>query len=467
MYLISCFGFEFPNFCVLLCLILILYYYRTPYNRNLHSNFRNDVNATFKVASKKSHKPPNAPTLLLSPNTVPPPIGVQCTCTPPPDPTFLGCFKDSSSRALPVYVGTLNQDECINSCRSRGYHFAGQQYYNECWCGNSNIDGLASYEENDYAKYGPSTTCTCFDPSFKGHWVNCVYQIPPTSPEYVNNHFQCDDGYSGWCKANYDCLSAFSQGSWEDGCGIKGIAKKWEYRNNWRVQVPPVDNCKVTSPEDLVQWITDPSHWDYNRNDYDFPSISSVAFKTSRFVCAPPADNTNAAVTVSMPVTFFISSIIQFYLSLFHTFSSLFFLLLNEQEMIQAAAVAVHAEEMEMIVSQKQLEKAAAILKVAEVKAAIAKCVEFKSMYMPDGVTPIPGNESPNTQITDPRLPKCFGKGPLCLEPGMVSTRQVQQVTASQEQESALNKFGAGKVLSTSSSGDTSSTTSQSNLGTF
>jgi hypothetical protein len=135
--------------------------------------------------------------------------------------------------------------------------------------------------------------------------------------------------------------------------------------------------------------------------------------------------------------------------------------------MVQATAVAVQAEEMQMFVSQKQLEKAAAILKVIEVKAAIDKCKEFKSMYMPDGVTPIPGNESPNTQITDPRLPKCFGKGALCLEPGMVSSKVVQQISASQEQETALTMFGAGKVLSTASGSTTSSDTSQSTLGTF
>jgi hypothetical protein len=136
--------------------------------------------------------------------------------------------------------------------------------------------------------------------------------------------------------------------------------------------------------------------------------------------------------------------------------------------MVQATAVAVHEDEMEMFVAQKQLEKAAAILKVVEVKAAIEKCKEFKSMYMPDGVTPIPGNESPNTQVTDPRLPKCFGKGALCLEPGMVSSKVVQQISASQEQETALNMFGAGKVLSTTASASTtSSTTSQSTLGTF
>jgi hypothetical protein len=122
---------------------------------------------------------------------------------------------------------------------------------------------------------------------------------------------------------------------------------------------------------------------------------------------------------------------------------------------------------MEMFTAQKNLEKATAILKVVEVKAAIDKCKENKSMYMPDGVTPIPGNESPNTQVTDPRLPKCFGKGPLCLEPGMVSSRQAPQQSATQDQELSLLKFGAGKVLSTTSSGATGTSSTQSNLGTF
>jgi hypothetical protein len=283
-----------------LLLISLPRHRRTPYNRNLHSNFHNVVNATFKVASKKSHKPPNAPTVLLSPNTIPPLVDVQCTCTPPPEPTFIGCFRDSSNRALPVYVGVHNANDCINTCRANGYHYAGRQYSNECWCGNSNSDGLASYEESDYAKYGSSTACTCDDPSFLGNWVNCVYRVPPLTPEYINNHFQCDDGYGGWCKANYDCLSAFNKGSWEDGCGIKGIAKKWEYRNNWRLQIPPSNNCKIVTSDDLVNWVKDTSHWSFTRNDYDVPVISSQASKSSSFVCAPPPENVDTSVTVSL-----------------------------------------------------------------------------------------------------------------------------------------------------------------------
>jgi hypothetical protein len=272
----------------------------TPYNRNLHSDFHHDVNATYKVASKKSHKPPNAPTVLLSPNTIPPPIGVQCSCTPAPDPTFLGCFRDSSSRTLPFYFGQLNKDDCINTCKSNGYHFAGRQHSNECWCGNSNSDGLADYDENDYAKYGPSSACQC-DAGNQGSWVNCVYKVPPTAPEYVNNHFQCDDGYTGWCQANYDCLSSFNKGSWEDGCGLKGIAKKWETRNNWRVKVPPSTDCQVVTPQDLVMWVTQTLNWNYTKNDYDIPVISSqVVTKGFNFLCEPPPDKQDAVVIVSV-----------------------------------------------------------------------------------------------------------------------------------------------------------------------
>jgi len=283
-----------------LLLFLLPRHRRTPYNRNLHSNFHNVVNATFKVASKKSHKPPNAPTVLLSPNTVPPTVSVQCTCIPPPNPQFLGCFRDSSTRALPFYAGQMNKDDCINTCRANGYHYAGRQHANECWCGNANSDGLASYEENDYAKYGPSTACACDDPSFIGGWLNCVYSVPPVIPDYINNHFQCADGYKGWCKAKYDCLSAFDKGSWDDGCGIKGVAKKWEYRNNWRVQIPPSDNCKIVTPQDLVNWIADTTHWSFTKNDYDVPVISSQASKSSSFICAPPPEIEDKTVAVSL-----------------------------------------------------------------------------------------------------------------------------------------------------------------------
>ncbi len=152
--------------------------------------------------------------------------GIMCSCTPPPIPYFIGCFNDSQERALPYFAGqkSLTKD-CIDACRNSGYHFAGRQAYGECWCGGANSEGLADYDEMNYAKYGPSNECKCIFDQNIGFWVNCVYKVPPTTPEYNNNHFTCADKYSGWCKASDDCLSSFYKGSWDNGCGVKEESK--------------------------------------------------------------------------------------------------------------------------------------------------------------------------------------------------------------------------------------------------
>lgn len=405
----------------------------TPYNRDLHSDFHKNVNPTFKIASKKSHMAPNTPSLLLSPLTVPPPKGVMCQCSPPLEPSFLGCFKDGPDRALPVFMGAYkSKADCISACRMSGYHFAGRQWTEECWCGGLD-KSLSDYEDLSYAKWGPSTGCACDSPNIGG-WLSCVYKLPPLGDNFTNNFFQCDDGYAGWCKESNDCLSPFNKGLWDDGCGVQGVAKKWQYRNNWRLATPPYTDCKVTTAEALVNWVTDARKWNYTQHDFDYPSISSqVVTSGFNFLCTPPPDKTDEVVT----------------------------------EMKQQAAVQLHEEEMVQVQTQIAFNKAVNILKAVEVKQAITQCKTEKSMFMPDGVTPIKGNESPNTQVTDPRLPKCFGKGALCLEPGAVNSRARPQLSASAEQEAALNKFGSGKVLSTSPDGvSLVSSGTQTSLGT-
>jgi hypothetical protein len=273
----------------------------TPYNRNLHSEFHNTVSATFKVASRKSHKPPDAPSIVLSPYEIPPIMDVMCTCSAPPAPYYLGCFKDSADRVLPFYKGQMSKDACIAACMAGGYHYAGLQGYSFCYCGSADTS-LSDYEDMSYASLGPSTACVdCEAPgSFQGHWVQCVYKLPPTGPDFINNHFQCSDGDQGWCKANYDCLSPFKKGDWEDGCGIKGIAKQWEYRNNWRLKTPSYSDCKVQSSADLVNWVTEPSQWGFTKRDYDYPAITSqVVTNGFNFLCEPPPDQTDEVINVS------------------------------------------------------------------------------------------------------------------------------------------------------------------------
>jgi len=402
----------------------------TPYNRNLHSDRKEDVDFSFKVASKKSHKPPNAPAILISPKTIPPKDGVQCTCTDRPEPQYLGCFMDSSERAIPDFYGTMSKVECIQFCLDRGYHYAGRQWTQECWCGGDK--SLSDFGDTGYARYGQydDSSCDCEGPNI-GPWRNCVYKLPPTNPDFLNNHFSCDDNTIGWCSQSDDCLQTFVKGFWTDGCGHAGVAEKWQYRNNWRLKVP---QCDMVPSEDLSAWATTPANWYYTEKDTDFPLISSqVVTDGFNFLCLPPPDKRDGAL----------------------------------QEMAQQTATQLRAEEEEMATSKVNMDKATAILKVMEVKEAVTKCKTEKSMFMPDGITPIKGNESPNTQTTDPRLPKCFGKGPTCMEGGG-NPKRIIQLSASAEQELDLQKFGQGKVLSLVPGGGLQSeTNAQTKLGTF
>ena len=95
------------------------------------------------------------------------------TSTPTLKPTnkvaFLGCYRDSSDRDLPVYQGNPKTNtECKNLCKSDGYKYMGRQFSNECWCGNS------------YGKYGTLSSCGdgCQQESgFYGGHANCVWSI--------------------------------------------------------------------------------------------------------------------------------------------------------------------------------------------------------------------------------------------------------------------------------------------------
>ena len=53
-------------------------------------------------------------------------------------PPNLGCYTDSSTRALPVFKGytdDMTPQKCEALCD--GYYYAGVQWHGECWCGNT------------------------------------------------------------------------------------------------------------------------------------------------------------------------------------------------------------------------------------------------------------------------------------------------------------------------------------------
>ncbi|KAG8984859.1 hypothetical protein FRB94_010872 [Tulasnella sp. JGI-2019a] len=56
-------------------------------------------------------------------------------------PTYIGCVSDSgSSRTLSAYTTTsesMTNPLCQSTCSGFGYIYAGTEYGDECWCGNS------------------------------------------------------------------------------------------------------------------------------------------------------------------------------------------------------------------------------------------------------------------------------------------------------------------------------------------
>jgi len=104
---------------------------------------------------------------------------------------YLGCFNDSSNRALPVKIGNnIPLQDCIESCRTMGYHYAGLQYDRECWCGATRQSDL-SYAKHGEIDMNDSNYCAC-ESNWIGPWKNCVFQIlDQFDPEVERNKHPC------------------------------------------------------------------------------------------------------------------------------------------------------------------------------------------------------------------------------------------------------------------------------------
>ena len=87
-------------------------------------------------------------------------------------PPNLGCYTDSSTRALPVFKGytdDMTPQKCEALCD--GYYYAGVQWHGECWCGNTVGYQLRPDSECDTACNG-DTTQMC-----GGGWHNSIYAL--------------------------------------------------------------------------------------------------------------------------------------------------------------------------------------------------------------------------------------------------------------------------------------------------
>uniref|UniRef100_A0A1I8HTR8 WSC domain-containing protein n=1 Tax=Macrostomum lignano TaxID=282301 RepID=A0A1I8HTR8_9PLAT len=101
-------------------------------------------------------------------------------------PSTLGCYKDQAVRDLTErpMVGKMSINRCRKLCRELGYKYAGVQYSNQCWCGNS------------YGRYGKVAESYCNlkctghkDQICGGALYNHIYESG--KPEFVFKSFGC------------------------------------------------------------------------------------------------------------------------------------------------------------------------------------------------------------------------------------------------------------------------------------
>jgi WSC domain. len=92
---------------------------------------------------------------------------------------YLGCWWDDPSRVLENdqgYADDMTNSKCIATCREKGFSFAGTQYYEQCYCGNS-YDRNGKLEEsrcNTPCRGNSAEMCG-------GRWANSVYSTGVTT----------------------------------------------------------------------------------------------------------------------------------------------------------------------------------------------------------------------------------------------------------------------------------------------
>jgi len=97
------------------------------------------------------------------------------------DSTYLGCFKDQKNRDISGFSfksPKMTKKLCMDTCRQKGFKYAGLQYSQHCFCGNS------------YGKLGKSDNCKMPCSGNKGEicgggWANSVYQVESASSNAV------------------------------------------------------------------------------------------------------------------------------------------------------------------------------------------------------------------------------------------------------------------------------------------
>lgn len=91
--------------------------------------------------------------------------------SPSPTNSFIGCFTDTSVRALPVFLIQTGAtvEACIAVAKAAGYAFAGVQYGTQCFAGDTiGYTQVVTSECNMPCQADTSEICG-------GDWLNSVY----------------------------------------------------------------------------------------------------------------------------------------------------------------------------------------------------------------------------------------------------------------------------------------------------
>lgn len=103
---------------------------------------------------------------------------------------YVGCFTDDSNRALPAWQGTgFSLQACIDTCRNQNYAYAGAQWYDQCFCGNTL--GYAQVSDAEC-----NTPCNSGGGYCGGAWRNSIYATGASGGSPCGN---------GSCGAGEDC----------------------------------------------------------------------------------------------------------------------------------------------------------------------------------------------------------------------------------------------------------------------
>lgn len=138
--------------------------------------------ASSPSSNSTSGSPSSMPALTNALPAVPPTSSPDLppSVLAPSTPQYLGCYKDTQTRAMSSTVGVTTWDACATAARAAGAKYFGMQWP-EGYPGTGKAHCFYSDGTNtSYQRYGTNTNCNIKDSggnALGGYWSNSVYQL--------------------------------------------------------------------------------------------------------------------------------------------------------------------------------------------------------------------------------------------------------------------------------------------------